>query len=123
MSVVEVANGLVDLCRKGNFLGAVERYYGREVHSVEPSATAHVPAELVGIDLVRAKNEWWAKSYEVHHYSVTGPFISTDGCFAVHFAFDVTCRHTGHRERMTEMALYTVEADRITREEFFYAPS
>jgi hypothetical protein len=120
MSVADVANGLVALCRQGNFLGAVETYYAADIHSVEPSATAHVPAELVGIDLVRAKNHWWAKSYEVHHYTVTGPFIGEDGHFAVHFAFDVTCRNTGRREQMKEMALYWVEAHRITREEFFY---
>ena len=121
MSVADVANGLVSLCRQGNFLGAVERYYAPDVHSIEPSPTAHVPAELVGIDLVRAKNHWWIRRYEVHHYTVTGPFIGENGCFAVHFDFDVTCRDSGRRERMTEMALYSVEGNRITREEFFYA--
>lgn len=120
MPVAEVANGLVALCREGNFLGAVERFYAPDVHSVEPSATPHVPAELIGIELVRAKNHWWIQSYEVHHYCVTGPFIG-DGHFAVHFAYDVTARATGRRSRMTEMALYTVENDRVTREEFFYS--
>ena len=118
MPVSEVASGLVALCREGNFLGAVERYYAPDVHSVEPSSTAHVPAELVGIDLVKAKNHWWIQSHEVHHYCVTGPFIG-DGHFAVHFAYDVTCRATGQRSKLNEMALYTVQGDRIVREEFY----
>ena len=80
-----------------------------------------MPAELSGIELVRAKNHWWIQSYEVHHYCVTGPFIGDDH-FAVHFAYDVTSRSTGRRSKMTEMALYKVEGDRIVREEFFYAP-
>ena len=120
MSLADVANGLVLLCRSGNYLGAVERYYAANVHSVEPTATSHVPAELIGIDLVRAKNHWWIQRYEVHHYSVQGPFMG-EGQFAVHFAFDATCRASGRRSKMTEMALYTVENDRIVREEFFYA--
>lgn len=58
MSLEDVAHGLVAMCREGNFLGAVDRFYARDVHSVEPSFTPHVPAELVGIDLVRTKNHW-----------------------------------------------------------------
>jgi hypothetical protein len=120
MSVDEVGRGLVSMCREGNFLGAVDRFYAPEIRSVEASSTPHVPAELVGIDLVKAKNHWWIQSYEVHHYRVAGPFVG-DGQFAVHFTYDVTCRATGRRSTMAEMALYTVERERITREEFYYA--
>ena len=120
MPVADVANGLVALCREGNFLGAVQRYYAPDVHSVEPSASAHVPAELVGIELIKAKNHWWLQNYEMHHYCVTGPFIGADGHFAVHYFYDVTCKATGRRSKMTEMALYAVEGERIVREEFFY---
>jgi hypothetical protein len=119
MSTADIAQGLVNMCREGNFLGAIDRYYAADVHSVEPSSTPHVPAELVGIDLVRAKNHWWLQGYEVHHYKVLGPFVG-DGQFAVQFSYDVTCRATGRRSSMSEMALYTVEGDRITREEFYY---
>jgi hypothetical protein len=114
-----VADGLVAMCREGNFLGAIDRYYAESVRSIEPSSTPHVPAELVGIDMVKAKNHWWIQGFEVHHYTVTGPFVG-EGQFAVRFAYDVTCRATGHRSTMTEMALYTVEEGRIKQEEFFY---
>lgn len=119
MSLPDVARGLVAMCREGNFLGAVDRYYAPDVHSVEPSSSPHVPADLEGIDLVRAKNHWWIQSHEVHHYCVTGPFIGEDH-FAVHFVYDATCRATGRRAKMSEMALYTVQGGRIIREEFFY---
>jgi len=119
MSIDEVAQGLVAMCRQGNFLGAIDRYYARDIHSVEPSSTTHVPAELVGIELVKAKNHWWIQNYEMHHYQVTGPFIG-NGQFAVHYTYDVTCRNTGRRSTMLEMALYTVVGDQITREEFYY---
>ena len=121
MDINDVALGLVTMCREGNFLGAIDRYYARDVHSVEPSGTPHVPADLVGIELVKAKNHWWFQNYELQHYKVAGPFVG-DGQFAVQFTYDVTCRATGRRSVMTEMALYTVEGDRIVREEFYYAP-
>jgi hypothetical protein len=120
MSVADVAKGMVGMCREGNFLGAIDRYYARNIHSIEPSGTPHVPSEMVGIDLVRAKNHWWIQSYEVHHYNVTGPFVG-EGQFAVQFGYDVTCRATGRRSTMVEMALYTVHENRIVREEFYYA--
>ncbi len=33
---------------------------------------------------------------------------------------DVTAKATGQRMQMTEMALYTVENDKIVMEEFYY---
>src|SRR4051812_32273797 len=121
LGTVGVARALVAMCREGNFLGAIDRYYASDIHSVEAYSTPHVPAELVGIELVKAKNHWWIASYEVHHYRVGGPFVG-EGQFAVQFTYDVTCRETGRRSQMLEMALYTVEGDRIVREEFYYVP-
>jgi hypothetical protein len=59
MSVADIANRMVAMCREGNFLGAIDRYYAADIHSVEPSGTPHVPSDLVGIELVKAKNHWW----------------------------------------------------------------
>jgi hypothetical protein len=58
MSLTEVAQGLVAACREGNFLGAIDRYYAPNVHSIEPSGTSHIPAEMVGVESVKAKNHW-----------------------------------------------------------------
>ena len=38
----------------------------------------------------------------------------------VRFTFEVTPKMTGQRTTMIEMALYTVEDDKITKEEFYY---
>ena len=42
------------------------------------------------------------------------------GNFAVKFTYDVTCRATGRRSVIREMALYTMEGDRMVREEEFF---
>ena len=51
-----------------------------------------------------------------------GPFFSGDNQFAVHFTFDVTRKATGARVTLEEVGLYTVENDKITREQFFFDP-
>jgi ketosteroid isomerase-like protein len=50
---------------------------------------------------------------------VQGPFLG-DRQFAVRYEFDTTSKETGQRNRMAEMALYTVEDGKIVREEFYY---
>lgn len=119
MSVKDVANGLVERCRKGDFTGAVETFYDDDIVSVEAAGTPEYPAETRGKDKVRAKNEKWMENTEVHSFNVEGPFVGDDG-FAVRYTFDVTDKPSGRRTEMTEMALYKVQDDRITHERFFY---
>ncbi|MGH7502731.1 MAG: SnoaL-like domain-containing protein [Longimicrobiales bacterium] len=121
MSVKDVADGLVERCRQGDFLGAVDRFYGDDIVSIEPVGSAEVPAELRGKTAVRGKNEWWDENHQVHSVDVRGPFIG-DNEFAVQYNMDVTNKTNGQRMQMKEVALYEVKGDRIVREQFFYNP-
>ena len=118
-STATVAAELVELCRARKNLEAIERLYSPTIHSVEPTGDEQMPAELHGVDAVRAKNEWWFDNHEIHRAEVNGPFIG-DGQFAVQYSYEITFRPTGRRTDGTEMALYTVEDGRIVREQFFY---
>ena len=123
MAVADVANGLVGLCSKGQFMEAIENYYSDDIVSVEPVGGPGMPAKQEGIEAIKGKNQWWMENHEVHGMSIKGPYVG-DGAFSVFFEMDVTPKMTGQRGQMKEMALYTVEGDKITREEFFYnAPS
>ena len=114
-----VAQELVDLCRAGRNLEAVDRLYANSIVSVEAVGNEKMPAEISGIATVRAKNEWWASNNEVHSSEVNGPFLG-ESQFAVQHVYDFTPRGSGQRKRMTEMALYTVKDGKIVREQFFY---
>jgi hypothetical protein len=114
-----VARELVDLCRAGRNLEAVDRLYSEAIVSVEAVGNAQMPAEISGIAAVRGKNEWWASANEVHSSEVNGPFVG-EGQFAVQHIYEFTPRGSGQRKRMTEMALYTVKDAKIVREQFFY---
>ncbi len=119
MSVSEVGNGLVNLCREGRFMDALSAHYSDDIVSVEPVEGPGMPAVQEGIEAIRGKNQWWVENHEVHGVAIRGPFVGEDG-FAVFFDLDVTPKMTGQRTSMKEMALYTVEGDKIVREEFYY---
>jgi SnoaL-like domain len=118
-STAAVATELVELCRAGRNLEAIDRLYSPNIESMEPLGDEQMPAELHGIEAVRAKNEWWFNNHDIHRAEVNGPFLGDDQ-FAVQYSYDITFKPTGRRTNGTEMALYTVVDGRIVREQFFY---
>jgi ketosteroid isomerase-like protein len=117
MSVQDIANDLVALCKAGKFDEAGEKYWAQDVLSVE--AQPGDMAEIRGIDGVRGKGEWWAANHEVHSSEVEGPYVNGDQ-FVVRFKMDLTPKATGERGSMDEVGLYTVKHGKIVEERFFY---
>jgi len=66
MSTEEVATKLVEYCRKGEWMKAVDVLYAKDIVSVEPREMENMPAEMRGIDQVRGKTKWFENSFEVH---------------------------------------------------------
>jgi len=118
-STATIARELVDLCRTGRNEEAIGKFYSPNIVSIESMGNEAMPAEMHGIDAIRAKNEWWFQNNEIHSAKATGPFIGDDQ-FAVKFDYDTTFKPTGQRMNMTEMALYDVADGKIVREHFFY---
>ena len=119
MTIEETANGLVESCRQGKNLEAIDKYYSDSIVSVESGSSPGAPAETKGIEAVRGKNQWWLDNHEIHSQEANGPFLA-EKQFAVEFHFDVTQKKSGKRFHMQEMGLYTVEGGKIVREHFFY---
>ena len=113
----EVATKLVDYCRKGEWMKAVDDLYAKDIVSVEAQAGENMPAETHGIDQVRGKTEWWEKNMEVHSAKVAGPFVARD-TFVVQFDVDVTDKESKKRMQMSEVGIYTVKDGKVSREEF-----
>src|SRR6266567_3028030 len=108
MNTEEVATKLVEHCRSGKWMKAVDDLYSKDIVSVEPRAMEGMPAEMRGIDQVRGKSEWWEKSMEVHSAKVTGPFVARD-TFVVQFDVDVTDKTSKKRMQMSEVGIYTLK--------------
>jgi ketosteroid isomerase-like protein len=117
MNTEEVATKLMEYCRNGEWMKAVDELYAKDIVSIEPHAMENMPAEMRGIDQVRGKTEWWVKNFDVHSTKVSGPFVTRD-TFVVQFDVDATEKTSQKRIQMTEVGIYTVKDGKVTREEF-----
>jgi ketosteroid isomerase-like protein len=116
MATAEVAQGLVSMCQQGQFMEAIAKYYGDDIVSVEPMGD---PAETRGIEAVAAKSQSFGETMEIHTMQVEGPWVNGNQ-FAARFNLDVTDKSNGKRMQMDEIAVYTVENDKIVHEQFLY---
>ncbi len=117
MNTEEVAAKLVDLCRKGEWMKAIDTLYASDIVSVEAHEMENMPAEMRGIDQVRGKTQWFMDNHEIHDSKVTGPFVARD-TFVVKFDIDVTDKASKERMQMSEVGIYTVKEGKVIREEF-----
>src|SRR5262245_37509347 len=115
MSTRTVASKFVELCSQGKNFDVMRTMYSPEIVSVEADGK-----ETVGQGPVIKKSEVWQGNNEIRGEKVRGPYFNGPNQFAVHFAFDVTPKTTGKPITIEEVALYTVQGDKITREQFFY---
>lgn len=116
MTTQEIANRLVDLCRKGQNQQAIEELYHDDIVSVE---AAGEPREAKGLEAVKGKSEYFANTMEVHDMKVSDPLVGGNH-FAVTMYMDATDKQRGIREAMTEICVYEVNGGKIVREQFFY---
>ena len=118
----ETGKKLVELCKAGKHLEAIDKLYGPRIVSIEAMEAPQMPRRIEGIQAVREKGEWWEKSHEIHGGDVEGPWPHGDR-FIVRFKHDVTGKGgpmKGKRMKIDETALYTVKDGKISQAEFFY---
>lgn len=117
MTTEQVANKLVNMCRQGNFSGAMEELYADNIVSTEMPG---MPNEVTsGIKEVHAKSEQWMNNVqEFHSAEVSEPQIAGNH-FSCTMDMDVTFKDRG-RQQMSEVCVYGVENGKITSEQFFY---
>jgi hypothetical protein len=115
MSVQSVARKLVELCNQGKNFDVMRTMYAPDVVSVEGDG-----AETAGQAAVIHKSEIWAAGFTIHGEKVLGPFFNGPNEFAAYLTIDVTSKATGKRRTLEEVGVYTVQDDKITREQFFY---
>jgi len=119
--VREVADELVELCRKGKNIDAIDRFYAPNVVSTEAAEMNGMPRVVRGLAGVRAKNEAWVKDTTVHSSDIRGPFPHGEDQFAVFSKYEVTPKATGKKMKMEEIGVYTIRDGKVVDEKFFYA--
>lgn len=120
MSAKEIGQKLVAFCKEGKNLESINTLYAQNIQSIEAQAGPDGNRVAEGIEAVRGKNQWWSENHEIHSASVHGPYPHGDDRFAVRFEYDITNKPSGQRMQMDEVGLFTVDAGKIVKEEFFY---
>jgi len=114
MSLQTIAAKFVEMCKQGQNFDVMRTLYSPDIVSVEPTG-----AETAGQQQVIDKSAAWIADKSFDSQTVAGPFICGPDQFAVHFVQKVTPKATGQQETREEIGVYTVRADKITREQFF----
>ena len=121
MNTQEIAQKLCAHCHNHTEMQALEELYADNAVSVEAMAPEGQSPVSEGRDAIKAKHDWWGSNFEVHDFSLEGPFVNGDK-FSVVFHIDATDKSSGNRWNSKEVALYEVENGKIARESFFMAP-
>ena len=115
-----IGEKLVALCKEGKNDVAIQELYSDDIVSVEAEAAPGMEREAKGRAAVVGKGQWWVENHEIHSANVQGPFPHGEDRFAVVFDYDVTFKPMSKRQKLHEVALYTIDGGKIVREEFFY---
>ncbi|MCI5051173.1 MAG: nuclear transport factor 2 family protein [Candidatus Pacebacteria bacterium] len=120
MNTRQVAEKLVALFNSGHMEAPYEEPY-RDLFS--PDIVSREQGgefrEVFGFDGIKKKADWWEESFELHSASMSEPVVA-DNYFSVSITMDTTHKPSGHRETMSELAVYKVKDGKIVWEEFFY---
>lgn len=117
MTTVDIANRLVELCRKGDFEAAQKELFSEEAVSIEPHGTPDFEKETYGLEGILEKGKKWGEMVEeAHGMNVSEPLLA-DSSFAVTMMMDVTMKG-GQRMKMTELCIYHVKDGKIVSEQF-----
>lgn len=115
MTTLEIANRLVELNRVNDMETIFSELYSPDAISIENWGP--IPEVYTGLLAIHAKGAKWMEDVEETHSVACSEPLVADGSFAVTFTMDITYKSRG-RDKMTEMALYTVKEGKIVKEEF-----
>lgn len=116
MTTQEVADKLVDFCRKGDYDSAYGLYASNAV-SLEMEGVPGFRTEGKE-NILKMYEAWSANVQEMHGGSVGDPIVASNH-FVVPMSYDITFKDRG-REQLEELCLYQVENGEIVKASFHY---
>lgn len=117
MNTQQVANRLVEMCRNGQNMQALEELYADGIISKEMPG---MPGEVTtGIKAVFKKSEdWFENVKEFHGSTISDPQVAGNH-FSCTMDMDVTFKDRG-RQQFSEVCVYEVNNGKIVSEQYFY---
>lgn len=118
MTTQEIANRLVELCKKGDFEAAQNELFAEDAVSIEPHDTPGFAKETKGLKAMKEKTEKWNAMVEkVSDLKFSEPLIAGNA-FACTMHMHVTMKEHGDMD-MAELCVYEVKDGKIISEQFF----
>ncbi len=120
MNTQQIANRLVELCRRGEFTQAQDELYAEDAASIEAEgAPGGALGNVRGLGAIREKGKAFEQTYEkIHGTTVSDPLIAGE-FFSLAMGLDATWKQGG-RYAMEEICVYRVRSGKIVLEQFFY---
>ncbi len=118
MTINEIANRLVILCRQAQYETAQKELFSKDAVSIEPYATPAFEKEIKGLDAILEKgHKFESMVQETHKVEVSEPLVAGNS-FCCTLRMEVTMKESGHLD-MTELCVYEVKDGKIIRETFY----
>jgi hypothetical protein len=118
MNTNQIANRLVELCRKGQWETAQKELFANDAVSIEPYASQAFQKETKGLSAILEKGEKWGSMVDkVNQIDVSEPIVA-DNAFACTMHMDITMKNKEHMA-MTELCTYQVKDGKIVEEHFY----
>ena len=118
MNAQEVANRLVQLCRDGQDIDAINELYSDNIVSIEPEGSPMQEKTIGKKAVLESTNRWYSSVEQLHSFHISDPIVSSN-FFACTMNFDITFKDHG-RNAMDELCVYEVKDGRIVTAQFFY---
>jgi len=118
MNAQQIATRLVQLCREGKNVEAINELYDDDIVSVEPEGSPMAGKTVGKQAVLDATNRWFDSVEQLHSVEISDPLV-TDGFFACTMKIDATYKEHG-RNVMSEMCVYQVRDGKIVSDQFFY---
>jgi hypothetical protein len=117
MKIEEIADNFVNW-RNANDADRLRReLYSPDIESIEEGNTREI-GHVRGMEGLKKKGAALSRDFEVHSIKASAPMVA-DNWFSVKFEIDTTDKNSGQRSKLSEIAVYKVENDKITKEHYF----
>jgi hypothetical protein len=118
METKDIANRLVNYCRKGDWSGAHNELYADDAVSIEPFSTPDFEKETKGLKAIKEKGDKFTGMVEkMHSLEISEPLVAGNSIAFV-MKMDATMKGKG-RITYPELCVYQVKDGKIVKEEFF----
>jgi len=117
ITTTQVANKLVQLCREGKNIEAINELYADNILILEPKGAQAERVEGKAAAL-KGFEQWSANVEEFHSSKISEPIVA-DNFFSCSMEMDITLKGMG-RISMNEICVYEVQEGKVVFAQFFF---